>query len=76
VAVNGTTFESQVNPIRLELIDKRLELTKEVINDSVLAGGESAASTVGHVHEVDAQDGHETIISRRGVGLHYRQSPV
>jgi hypothetical protein len=29
----------------------------------VLAGGESAASTVGHVHEVDAEDGHAFMVS-------------
>jgi hypothetical protein len=29
----------------------------------VLAGGESAASTMGCVHEVDAEDGHALIVS-------------
>jgi hypothetical protein len=33
----------------------------------VLAGGESAASTVGCVHEVDAEDGHGTIVPCRVV---------
>jgi len=63
VAVDRTTFEGQVDPIGFELVDEGFELPEEVINDSVLAGGESAASTVGHIHEVDAEDGHETIIS-------------
>lgn len=63
VAVNRTTFEGEVDTIGLELIDEGLELSKEVVNDSVLAGGKSAASTVGRIHEVDAEDGHATIIS-------------
>ena len=64
MAVDRTTFEGEVDPVGLELVDEGLELTKEVVNDSVLAGGKSAASTVGHIHEVDAQDGHGTIVSR------------
>jgi len=63
VAVDGTTFKGNIDPVGLELIDEGLELTKEVVNDSVLAGGESAASTVGHVHEVDAEDGHAFMVS-------------
>ena len=63
VAVDRTAFEGEVDPVGFELIDEGLELPEEVVNDSVLAGGKSAASTVGHVHEVDAEDGHGTIIS-------------
>jgi hypothetical protein len=33
----------------------------------MLAGGESAASTVGRVHEVNAQDGHGAIVPYRVV---------
>lgn len=63
VTVDRTTFEGEVDTIWFELVDEGLELTKEVVNDSVLAGGESTASTMGGVHEVDAEDGHATIIS-------------
>lgn len=64
MAVDRTTFEGEVDPVGFELIDKGLELTKEVVNDGVLASGKSTASTMGHVHEVEAEDGHGTIISR------------
>jgi len=63
VAMDGTTFKGQVDAAGLELVDESLELPEEVINDSVLAGGESAASTMGCVHEVDAEDGHALIVS-------------
>jgi len=62
--MDRTTFQGEVDAIGLELIDEGLELPEEVVNDSVLAGGKSTASTMGGIHEVDAQDGHETIISR------------
>jgi len=64
VAVDRPTFEGEVDPVGFELVDEGLELSEEVVNDTVLAGGKSAASTVGHIHEVDAQDGHGTIVSR------------
>mgnify|MGYP003343485418 CR=1 FL=1 len=63
VAVDGTTFEGNIDPVGFELVDERLELPEEIVNDSVLAGGESAASTVSRIHEVDAEDGHEIIVS-------------
>ena len=63
VAMDRTTFQREVDPVGLELIDEGLELTKEVVNDSVLASGKSTASTMGCVHKVNAQDGHGTIIS-------------
>ena len=63
MAMNRTTFEGEVDPVGFELVDEGLELSEEVINDSVLAGGESAASTVSHVHKIYTEDGHGTIIS-------------
>jgi hypothetical protein len=63
MAMHRPAFEGEVNAVGLELIDECPELTKEVVNDSVLAGGKSAASTMGDVHKVDAEDGHETIRS-------------
>ncbi len=63
VAVDRTTFQGEIDTIGLELVDEGLELPEEVVNDSVLASGKSTASTMGCVHEVDAEDGHGTIIS-------------
>lgn len=74
--VDGTSFEGEIDTIRFELIDEGLELPEEVVNDSVLAGGESAASTVGDVHEVDAEDGHGTIISRCVSTIHTAELEV
>ena len=70
MTVDRPALESHIDPAGFELIDESLKLTKEVVNDSVLAGSESAASTMGGVHKVDAEDGHETIITNDGKRLH------
>ena len=53
VTVDRTAFEGQVDSVGLELVDECLELPEEVVNDSVLAGGESAASTMSYVHKIN-----------------------
>ena len=63
MTVDRTTFKGEIDPIGLELINESLELTEEVVNDSVLASGKSTASTMSRIHKVNAKDGHETIIS-------------
>lgn len=70
VAVDRPTFEGEVDPVGFELADEGLELSEEVVNDTVLAGGKSAASTVGCVHKIYTEDGHETIISQSNRSLH------
>jgi alanine racemase len=53
VAVDRTALKGDIDAVGLELVDESLELTEEVVNDSVLAGGESATSTMSYVHKIN-----------------------
>ena len=74
--MDRSTFEDDIYSIRLEFIDKSLELSEEVEDHRRRTHLESAASSVALVHKVDAENGHVFILPLSAPHLHAAYSLI
>ena len=56
VALDRSALEDDIDSIRFELIDKRLELPEKIVYNRRWSGLESGSSTMTLVHEIDTKD--------------------